>query len=79
MQLTIRDITKFEGFSCICPNEKEARISLKDKDSGLESICQELIKNKVKSTYVNSGAEGLIAYDCNNKTKLLDKHFPHFR
>ena len=71
------DITKFEGFSCICPNEKEARISLKDKDSGLESICQELIKKtKSKALMLTLGAEGLIAYDCNNQNKIIRQAFP---
>ena len=30
-------ITKFKNFTLLCPNEKEARIALQDKDSGLES------------------------------------------
>ena len=42
MQLSSREVTKFKDFSVIFPNEKEARIALKDKDSGLEIICQKL-------------------------------------
>ena len=73
----VGDITKFEGFSCICPNEKEARIALKDKDSGLETICQNLIKEtSSKALMLTLGAEGLIAFDCNKKNKIIRQAFP---
>ena len=73
----IGDVTKFKGFSCICPNEKEARIALKDKDSGLESICQDLIKKtSSKALILTLGSEGLIAYDCSNQKKFIRQAFP---
>ena len=31
-------VTKFRNFTLLCPNEKEARIALQDKESGLERI-----------------------------------------
>ena len=35
-------ITRFENFSLLCPNEREARFALQDKDSGLEQLSQRL-------------------------------------
>ena len=56
---------------------KKAHIALKDKDSGLEIICQKLIKNtRTKSLILKLGAEGLIAFDFNNKEKLIRQAFP---
>ncbi len=73
----VGEVTKFKDFSVIFPNEKEARIALKDKDSGLEIICQKLIKNtRTKSLILKLGAEGLIAFDFNNKEKLIRQAFP---
>ena len=73
----VGDVTKFKNFSVICPNEKEARMALKDKDSGLEIICQKLIADtNSKALMLTLGAEGLIAYDNNNPKELFGKHFP---
>ena len=35
----IGSVTKFKGFS-LTPNEREARIALRDKDSGLENLAR---------------------------------------
>ena len=73
----VGEVTKFKNFSVIFPNEKEARIALKDKDSGLEIICQKLIKNTLtKSLILKLGSEGLIAFDCNNNEKIIRQAFP---
>ena len=37
-------VTKFEGFSLLCPNEREARLALQDKEIGLEQLSQRLLK-----------------------------------
>ena len=31
-------VTRFQNFSLLCPNEREARIALKDKDDGTEGV-----------------------------------------
>lgn len=73
----VGDITKFKNFSVICPNEKEARIALKDKDSGLEIICQKLIAiTNSKALMLTLGSEGLIAYNYNNPKKIIRQAFP---
>ena len=71
------EVTKFKDFSVLFPNEREARIALKDKDSGLEIICQKLIKEtRTKGLLLKLGAEGLIAFDCNDKNKIIRQAFP---
>ena len=39
----IGSISKFKDFSLLCPNEKEARISLQDKTNSVEFISQKLL------------------------------------
>ncbi len=73
----VGDVTKFKDFSVICPNEKEARMALKDKDSGLEIICQKLIANtSSKALILTLGAEGLIVYDNNDPKRIIRQAFP---
>ena len=73
----VGDVTKFKNFSVICPNEKEARMALKDKDSGLEIICQKLIANtSSKALILTLGAEGLIVYDNNDPRRTIRQAFP---
>tara|TARA_B100000242_G_C43044298_1_gene487301 strand:- start:477 stop:1988 length:1512 start_codon:yes stop_codon:yes gene_type:complete len=73
----VGDVTKFKNFSVICPNEKEARMALKDKDSGLEIICQKLIANtSSKALILTLGAEGLIVYDNNDPKRTIRQAFP---
>ena len=73
----VGDVSKFKDFSVIFPNEKEARVALKDKDSGLETICQKLIKiTSSKGLLLTLGAEGLIAFDCNDDKKAIRQAFP---
>ena len=40
----VGSVTRFEKFSLLCPNEREARLALQDKDSGLEQLSQRLLK-----------------------------------
>ena len=73
----VGEVTKFKDFSVLFPNEKEARIALKDKDSGLEIICQKLIREtRTKGLLLKLGSEGLIAFDCNDKNKVIRQAFP---
>ena len=56
---------------------QSTRIALKDKDSGLEIICQKLIREtRTKGLLLKLGAEGLIAFDCNDKNKIIRQAFP---
>lgn len=57
-------VTKFKNFTLICPNEREARIALQDKESGLESISTKLFSSTNSEMLVMKlGAQGFIAFD----------------
>ena len=72
----VGDVTNFTNFSLICPNEKEARIALKDKETGLEKLSQILIdKTKTERLIMKLGSEGFIAYDATHK-KVRSQSFP---
>ena len=59
-------ITKFKNFTLLCPNEKEARIALQDKESGLESLSKNLIsKTGSEMLIMKLGAQGFVAFDPN--------------
>ena len=73
----VGSITKFKNFSLLCPNEREARIAMQDKDSGLESLCNQLIKiTKTKRLIMKLGADGFIAYDRDKAGNLNSQSFP---
>ncbi len=57
-------VTKFNNFTLLCPNEKEARIALQDKVSGLESLSNKLISTtNCEMLIMKLGAQGFIAFD----------------
>lgn len=74
----IGDILKFKGYHLITPTEKEARIALDDKYSGLEKIGNNLLeKTKAPNIVVTLGAEGFIAFEkTNNRNFVKTQHFP---
>ena len=55
-------VTKFRNFTLLCPNEKEARIALQDKESGLESIITKLLSiTNSEMLIMKLGAQGFVA------------------
>ena len=40
----IGSVTRLKDFSILCPNEREARLALQDKDSSLEQLSQKIMK-----------------------------------
>ena len=70
-------VTKFKNFSLISPNEKEARIALQDKESGIEAISMKLFnQTSIKMLIMKLGAEGLIAYEKKFPEKIQRQSFP---
>ena len=70
-------VTKFKNFSLLCPNEREARIALQEKDAGLEALSNKLINiTKSDKLIMKLGAQGFIAYDRLMSGKLLSQPFP---
>jgi rfaE bifunctional protein kinase chain/domain len=70
-------VTRFKNFSLLCPNEREARLALQDRDSGLEQISQRLIQTTGSERLVMKlGAEGFIAYDLHDDGTHSSQAFP---
>jgi rfaE bifunctional protein kinase chain/domain len=70
-------VTRFTNFDLICPNEREARIALQDKDSGLEVISNLIFdKTNCKNLIMKLGSEGFIVYGQNGSSALSREHFP---
>ena len=70
-------VTKMKGFSLICPNEREARIALQDKESGLEHLCQKLIDSSGCTRLVMKlGSDGFIVYDREKDGSIYNQSFP---
>tara|TARA_Y100001978_G_scaffold199087_1_gene212715 strand:+ start:4078 stop:5577 length:1500 start_codon:yes stop_codon:yes gene_type:complete len=73
----IGSVTKFKGFSVLTPNEREARIALRDKDCGLEKLSQKLIEiTNCQKLIMKLGAEGFIAYDNIDPSRVVSQPFP---
>ena len=70
-------VLKFRDFSLITPNEKEARIALHDKSSGLENLAQSLLtQSGAKSLVLKLGSEGFVLYDKSQEDILVREAFP---
>ncbi len=68
----IGKITKFKGFSLLCPNEKEARIAIEDNEIGLEKLSLKILEHtKSEKLIMKLGSNGFISYMKND----LDKKF----
>jgi sugar/nucleoside kinase (ribokinase family) len=73
----VGSVTRFKNFSLLCPNEREARVALQDKDTGLELLIQELIAiTACERLVMKLGADGFIAYDRNESGELKSQPFP---
>ena len=73
----VGSVTRFQGFSLLCPNEREARLALQDKDSGLEQLSQQLLHTTgSERLLMKLGAEGFIAYDRNSAGQTVNQPFP---
>ena len=73
----VGSIARFEGFSLLCPNEREARLAMQDKDSGLEQLSQHLLHvTRSERLVMKLGPEGFIAYDRLPTAQLSSQAFP---
>ena len=61
------DISRFEEMDLITPTEHEARLALNDKESGIVSLANKLIKkSKAKHLFITLGQDGVLIQDGNN-------------
>lgn len=76
----IGDVSKFINFDLITPTEREARIALSDKYSGLEQIGNILLeKTKVKNLVITLAENGFISFQNISKQNITlakTQHFP---
>ena len=60
----VGSVLRFKNFKLLCPNEREARIALQDKDSGLEQISNKILNlTNCENLIMKLGTEGFIAYE----------------
>ena len=72
----VGSIIKFKNFSLLCPNEREARIALHEKDLDLESLSNKIMQDTYsKRLIMKLGPQGFIAYD-HDKNKSFSQAFP---
>jgi bifunctional ADP-heptose synthase (sugar kinase/adenylyltransferase) len=70
-------VSRLKNYTLLTPNEREARLALQDKHSGLEQICQTLIKDTNSQKLVMKlGPEGFIAYCRAKNGQLVSQAFP---
>ena len=73
----VGSITRFKNFSLLCPNEREARLALQDKDSVLEQLSQRLIQSTgTERLVMKLGPAGFVAYDRDADGMLSSQAFP---
>ncbi len=62
----IGSILKFKDFSLLCPNEREARIALHEKDLDLEALSLKIINETNSDKLIMKlGSDGFISYEKN--------------
>ncbi len=68
------NITEFQHFDLITPNEREARFSLADQDSGVRPLAANLYdKSLCKTLILKLGDRGVLTY--RNREEALDSFF----
>ncbi|WP_255439845.1 PfkB family carbohydrate kinase [Synechococcus sp. PROS-9-1] len=73
----VGSISRFRDFSLLCPNERELRLALQDKDTGLERLSQQLIEEtNCERLIVKLASDGFIAYDRDDKDRISSQAFP---
>ena len=69
------NITDFQGFDLITPNEREARFALGDQDSGIRPLASNLYDaSRCKLLILKLGARGVLTC-CNASHESLDSFF----
>jgi len=70
-------ITKFSEITLLCPNEREARIALQDKFSGLEFLANEIFDIcNPDNLIMKLGSQGFITYSKDKGGRKYNQHFP---
>jgi len=75
----IGDISRFKGVSLVTPTEHEARVAMRDSQSGLVYLAESLSeKSKVDYVIVTLGAEGILIHWRDCPTGIITDQLPAF-
>ena len=73
----IGDISHFKDFSLLCPNEKEARLAVCDRELGVEALARELMKRtRCNELIMKLGPDGFISYERVSDERVSNQAFP---
>lgn len=73
----VGSILKFKNFSMIFPTEKEARIAVNAKDSGLEYVARQILqRSNCDNLAITLGANGVIMYVTGRDNYVSNVHLP---
>lgn len=73
----VGSVLRFKNFKLLCPNEREARVALQDKDSGLEQLSNKILNiANCENLVMKLGSEGFIAYEKQTEGYLKSQSFP---
>ncbi|MBI1252531.1 MAG: adenylyltransferase/cytidyltransferase family protein [Alphaproteobacteria bacterium] len=70
----LSDISRFKNMDLVTPTEREARLALRDFESGLVSLAENLHKQaNAQTVLLTLGAEGLLCYAQNNGEYMTER------
>jgi bifunctional ADP-heptose synthase (sugar kinase/adenylyltransferase) len=70
----ISDVSRFRGMTLLTPTEREARLALRDNNSGLVVIAEALrTKAQAQNVIVTLGAEGVLLHAKNSSDWITDR------
>jgi len=73
------DVARFKGMLLLTPTEREARLAVRDFDSGLVVLAEKLRKKAhAKNIILTLGSEGLFTHTASNKNELTNDRLPAF-
>jgi bifunctional ADP-heptose synthase (sugar kinase/adenylyltransferase) len=59
----LADIARFRGMALVTPTEREARLAMRDFESGLAVLAEALrVRAAAKNVFITLGAEGLLVH-----------------
>ena len=73
------DVARFKGMLLLTPTEREARLAVRDFDSGLVVLAEKLRKKaRAKNIVLTLGSEGLFAHAASNRSEIINDRLPAF-
>lgn len=73
------DVARFKGMLLLTPTEREARLAVRDFDSGLVVLAEKLRKKaRTKNIVLTLGSEGLFAHAAANRNEIINDRLPAF-